>query len=77
MRPLYILPVVKDRYKDKDIDKKLQMYREDAMINASVKKFLNQGVTKDNYREVIKERTDKIAEEFWELFEGLRNGKNR
>ena len=27
-----ILPVVKDRYKDKDIDKKLPMYKEDAMV---------------------------------------------
>lgn len=72
-----ILPVVKDRYKDKEIDKKLQMYKEDAVVNVSIKKFLNQGVTKDNYREIIKERTDKIAEEFWKLFEGLRNGKNR
>lgn len=72
-----ILPVVKDRYKDKDIDKKLPMYKEDAMINVSVKKFLDQGVTENNYREIIKERTNKIAEEFWQLFEGLRNGKNR
>ena len=53
------------------------MYKEDAMINVSVKKFLDQGVTENNYREIIKERTNKIAEEFWQLFEGLRNGKNR
>ena len=72
-----ILPVVKDRYKDKEIDKKLQMYKEDAMVNVSIKKFLDQGVTEDNYREIIKERTNKIAEEFWQLFEGLRNEKNR
>lgn len=72
-----ILPVVKDRYKDKEIDKKLQMYKEDAMVNVSIKKFLDQGVTEDNYREIIKERTKKIAEEFWQLFEGLRNDKNR
>lgn len=72
-----ILPVVKDRYKDKDIDKKLQMYKEDAMVNVSIKKFLNQGVREDNYREIIKKRTNKIAEEFWQLFEGLKNGKNR
>lgn len=72
-----ILPVVKDRYKDKEIDKKLQMYKEDAMVNVSIKKFLDQGVTEDNYREIIKERTNKIAEGFWQLFEGLRNEKNR
>ena len=71
-----ILPVVKDRYKDKEIDKKLQMYKEDAAVNVSIEKFLAQGVTEDNYREIIKERTNKIAEEFWKLFEGLRNGKN-
>lgn len=72
-----ILPVVKDRYKDKEINKKLQMYKEDAMVNVSIKKFLDQGVMEDNYREIIKERTNKIAEEFWQLFEGLRNEKNR
>ena len=53
------------------------MYKEDAMVNVSIKKFLNQGVREDNYREIIKKRTNKIAEEFWQLFEGLKNGKNR
>lgn len=67
-----ILPVVKDRYKDKSIDKKLKMYKEDSMVNASIKKFLDKGVTENNYREIIKKRTDEIAEEFWQQFEGLK-----
>lgn len=67
-----ILPVVKDRYKDKSIDKKLKMYKEDSMVNASIKKFLDKGVTENNYRKIIKERTDEIAEEFWQQFEGLK-----
>ncbi len=71
-----ILPVVKDRYKDKSIEAKLQMYKEDATVNKSIRIFLALGVTEENYRDVIEKRTDKIAKEFWELFEGLRNEKN-
>lgn len=48
------------------------MYKEDSMVNASIKKFLDKGVTENNYREIIKKRTDEIAEEFWQQFEGLK-----
>lgn len=72
-----ILPVVKDRYKEKTIEIKLGMYQQDAMINKSISNFLSLGVTKNNYREVIKKRTENIAEDFWKIFEGLRDGENR
>ena len=71
-----ILPVAQDRYKDNNIEKKLQMYKEEAMVNVSIKKFLEMGVTEENYKDIIKKRTDKIAEDFWAQFERLRNGKN-
>lgn len=71
-----ILPVVKDRYKEKNVEEKLIMYAADAEINSSIKKLFEMGITKDNYETIIKNRTDIIAENFWNIFEGLRNESN-
>ena len=69
-----ILPVVKDRYKNKAVEEKLKMYAEDSAVNSSMRIFLQSGISGDNYREIICKRTSNIANSFWKKFEELRNG---
>ena len=68
-----IIPVAEDRYGDKTIDQKLEMYREDAEINPCLKHFLEFNISNENHESIIKKRTDFIAEKYWKIFESLRN----
>lgn len=59
-----LIPVVKDRYKDKTACEKLNLYREDKEFCDGIKKFLKYGFNENNYKEKIKERSENIAKEF-------------
>lgn len=59
-----LIPVVKDRYKDKPAYEKLNLYREDKEFCDGIKKFLKYGFNENNYKEKIKERSEDIAKEF-------------
>lgn len=59
-----LIPVVKDRYKDKSAYEKLNLYREDKEFCDGIKKFLKYGFNENNYKEKIKERSENIAKEF-------------
>lgn len=68
-----IIPVINDRYSDKSIETKLDLYKQDSLINPSLKKFLQMNPSKDNIEGIVKERTSQIVEDFWNIFEELRN----
>lgn len=59
-----LIPVVKDRYKDKPAYEKLNLYREDKEFCDGIKKFLKYGFNENNYKEKIKARSENIAKEF-------------
>lgn len=59
-----LIPVVKDRYKDKLAYEKLNLYREDKEFCDGIKKFLKYGFNENNYKEKIKARSENIAKEF-------------
>lgn len=61
-----LIPVTKDKYKDKGIEEKLEMYKNDS-TDLSIGKFLSYGFDKDNYKDKIKNRTEKLADEFVKL----------
>lgn len=58
-----LIPVTKDKYKDRGIEEKLEMYKKDSR-DLSISNFLKYEFDKDNYKDKIKERTNKIADEF-------------
>ena len=68
-----IIPVINDRYADKEIKKKLDLYKQDEVINASIKKFLEFNPKEDNIEGIVENRTRQIAENYWGIFEELRN----
>lgn len=68
-----LIPVLKDRYKDKEIRIKLDMYLEDSMGDPSIKNFLEYGFTTENYKEKINERKDDIVQKFVSLIEECYN----
>lgn len=59
-----LIPVVKDKYKDKSVAEKLNLYKADALGDSSIRKFLETGINETNYQLKIKERTESIADEF-------------
>lgn len=64
-----LIPVIKDRYKNKSVQEKLEMYKEDSINNDLLCKFLELGITVENYKQVIEVRTKSIASKFIELIE--------
>lgn len=68
-----IVPVINDRYGNKNINEKLVMYNNDSNVNSSLKKFLQLNPDENNIEEIIKKRTLQIADEFWNIFEELRS----
>lgn len=64
-----LIPVIKDRYKDKSVQEKLEMYKEDSINNDLLCNFLKLGITEENYKHIIEERTKSIANRFVELIE--------
>lgn len=65
------IPVKKDSYSDKSIDEKLKNYQKNAVSEPYIKKFLETEITKDNYIEKLTERTNKIAQEYADIYEKL------
>lgn len=65
-----LIPVLKDKYKDKSIEEKLLMYSAD-ITDVSIKNFLSYGFDTDNYIEKILERTSAIVEKFIETIKDL------
>ena len=65
------IPVKKDSYSDKSIDEKLKDYQKNAVSEPYIKKFLETEITKDNYIEKLTERTNKIAQEYADIYEKL------
>ena len=64
-----LIPVRKDRYKNKCVKEKLVMYQEDSINNDLLAKFIELGITENNYREIIEKRTEIIAHNFVKLIE--------
>lgn len=59
-----LIPVVKDRYKNKSIRDKLLLYEEDKDFCKGIKNFLEYGFDELNYKDKIESRSDDIAEKF-------------
>ena len=67
-----IVPVISDRYTNMPIKEKLELYEQDSTVNPSLKNFLMMNPTEENIVEIVKNRTKKIAENYWNIFEELR-----
>lgn len=64
-----LIPVIKDRYKDKSVVEKIELYKNDALGDVSIKKFLEIGVDNTNYQQKIVERTAAITDKFIEMID--------
>lgn len=62
-----LIPVIKDKYKDKGIEEKIEMYKKDSIGDESIRNFLDYQFDNKNYTKKIIERTDAIAEKFVRL----------
>lgn len=73
-----LIPVVKDRYKNKSITDKLSLYEEDKNFCKGIKNFLKYEVNALNYKEKIEERSEDIAKKFItkmkEYYKGIMRG---
>lgn len=69
-----LIPVVKDRYKNKPIDQKLLLYEEDKNFCKGIKKFLEYGFDELNYKDKIEDRSEDIAEKFITKMKDYYNG---
>lgn len=61
-----LIPVINDRYGNKNINVKLNFYEEDKESDMGIKNFLQYQFTTENYKEKIEERSKKIVEQFLE-----------
>ena len=68
-----LIPVINDKYGSKSVEIKLKFYNEDKESDIGIKNFLEYQFTKDNYKEKIKERTEKIIEQFLKKMSDCRN----
>lgn len=62
-----LIPVNKDKYKDKSIKEKLILYKEDSVGDLSIKNFLMFDFNEIEYGEKIKTRTEKLSNNFVNL----------
>ena len=62
-----LIPVNKDKYKDKHINEKLEMYHNDSIGDFSIEKFLEYNFNEVNYLDKIIERTNNLANNFVKL----------
>ncbi len=69
-----LIPVVKDRYKNKSIDDKLPLYEEDKDFCKGIKNFLEYEFDELNYKDKIENRSDDIAEKFITKMKDYYNG---
>lgn len=69
-----LIPVVKDRYKNKPIDQKLLLYEEDKNFCKGIKNFLEYGFDELNYKDKIEDRSEDIAEKFITKMKDYYNG---
>ena len=68
-----LIPVIKDKYKDKEIEKKLEMYKKDSIGDKAIMNFLDYGFDSKNYIEKITKRTRAVADKFAKLAEKCYN----
>ncbi len=64
-----LIPVIKDKYKDKTVSEKLELYKNDALSDISIKRFLETGIDNINYQQKIVERTAEITDKFIEMID--------
>lgn len=64
-----LIPVIKDKYKDKPVFEKLELYKNDALSDISIKRFLETGIDNINYQQKIVERTAEITDKFIEMID--------
>ena len=64
-----LIPVIKDKYKDKTVFEKLELYKTDALSDISIKRFLETGIDNINYQQKIVERTAEITDKFIEMID--------
>lgn len=69
-----LIPVVKDRYKNNAISDKLFLYEEDKNFCKGIKNFLKYGFNELNYKKMIENRSDDIAEKFITKMQDCYNG---
>ena len=69
-----LIPVVKDRYKNKPIYEKLPLYEEDKNFCKGIKNFLEYGFDELNYKGKIEDRSVDIAEKFIAKMKDYYNG---
>ena len=61
-----LIPVINDKYSDKSVDIKLNMYNEDKEADNGLKKFLQYNINNANYKTKIQTRSEEIADKFIE-----------
>lgn len=59
-----LIPVVKDRYKNKSIADKLSLYEEDKIFCKGINNFLRYEIDELNYKDKIEKRSNDIAKKF-------------
>ncbi len=73
-----LIPVVRDRYKNKSVGDKLALYEEEKEFCKGIRDFLEYGFDKLNYKDKIINRSDDIAKKFItkmkECYKGIMKG---
>ena len=59
-----LIPVINDKYGDKSVDIKLDLYNKDKVPDIGIKNFLQFQFSKENYKDKITERGEKIVDQF-------------
>ena len=62
-----LIPVIKDKYKNKSVKDKLEMYKNDSIGDFSIKNFLQYNFDENNYTDKIVKRTNDLADKFVKL----------
>lgn len=62
-----LIPVIKDKYKNKNVKEKLELYKQNSVHEIGIKNFLEYGFDEKNYLKMINIRAEKIAAKFIEL----------
>jgi len=68
-----LIPVVNDKYSNKPVDLKLNMYNEDREADVGIKNFLQYDINKENYKLKIQKRSEVIVDKFIEKMNNCYN----
>ena len=73
-----LIPVRNDKYKNKSVIDKINLYAIDMLTNKCLENFMNYNITGDNYSEIIENRSVNLTNKFLEkmdiYYDGLMNG---